>query len=330
MRQRVFPGTNISVSEIGFGVWTVSSPWWGITDDATGIDLMRRAFDLGITFFDTADNYGNGKGETILAQALGDKMDKIAIGSKWGYNFYDHKRDGQKELPQDFSVSYLMRSVEQSLKRLGRDHIDIYNLHNPRVDTIRKAEIFEALETLKKEGKIRAYGVALGPALNERQAEEGRAAIGEQKVHCVQIIYNLFEQMLGLAMFPAARNGHSRFLVRVPHSSGLLEGKFNKDTTFSATDHRSFRKKEWLEEGLKKVEAIQFLTECDSKTLGQVALQFVLSEPTVASLLPNIYNADQLQEFVKASELPPISQSDLRKLRDLYIRNFGVEPAITS
>ena len=326
MKYRAFPGTNVKVSEIGFGVWTVSSPWWGITDDKVGIDLMRRAYDQGITFFDTADNYGNGKGETLLAEALGPNLGKAVIASKWGYNFYDHKRDGQKELPQDFSIPYLKRSIEETLKRLKRDCIDIYNLHNPRVDTIQKDEIFHALEDLKKAGKIRAYGVALGPALDARQAEEGKTAIARQKAHCVQIIYNLFEQMLGLEIFPVAKSSNSRILVRVPHSSGLLEGKLNKDTTFSANDHRSFRKKEWLEEGLKKVDAIQFLLLGNSKTLGQVALQFVLSEPTVTSVLPNIYNVEQLEEFARTPDLPEISSAQLEKLHDLYAKNFGVEP----
>ena len=136
--------------------------------------------------------------------------------------------------------------------------------------------------------------------------------------------------MLGLPLFSLAKKTHSRFLVRVPHSSGLLEGKFNKDTTFSSTDHRSFRKKEWLEEGLKKVEAIQFLTVGNSKTLGQVALQFVLSEPTVASVLPNIYNSQQLEEFSKASDLPAITETHLQKLQELYSKNFCVEPITQS
>ncbi len=323
MHTREFPGTGIKVSEIGFGVWTVASPWWGVTDDKVGLELMRRAYDRGVNFFDTADNYGNGKGETLLAEALGDKKD-LVIGSKWGYNFYDHKRDGQKELPQDFSVPYLKRSIEESLKRLKRDCIDIYNLHNPRVDSIQKDEVFEALEGLKKEGKIRAYGVALGPALNDRQAEEARVAIAQQKVHCVQIIYNLFEQVIGLGAFATAKDTHSRFLVRVPHSSGLLEGKFNKDTTFSANDHRSFRKKEWLEEGLKKLDAVQFLLSGGQRTIGQAALQFVLSEPAVASVLPNIYNAEQLDEFAKASDVPHLSRQELQQLEELYKKNFGV------
>ncbi len=327
MKHRIFPNTDVRVSEIGFGVWTVASPWWGVTDDKVGMDLLNRAYDLGITFFDTADNYGNGKGETLLAEALGDKMDKIMVGSKWGYNFYDHQRQGQQELPQDFSIPYLTRSIEASLKRLKRDRIDIYNLHNCRVDVIRKDEIFAALEKLKKEGKIGSYGVALGPALNERQAEEARVAIAEQKVHCVQIIYNLFEQVIGLGAFETARSTHSRFLVRVPHSSGLLEGKFNKDTTFSATDHRSFRKKEWLDEGLKKIDAVQFLLADGQRTIGQAALQFVLSEPTIASVLPNIYNVEQLEEFVKTPSLPPISENNLQQLREMYTANFGVEPA---
>src|SRR3990170_6796324 len=197
MKYRTYKNTSLTVSEVGFGVWTVSSPWWGIKDEATGVSILQRAFDLGITFFDTADNYGNGKGETILAKALKEKRDSITIATKFGYDFYNNVRKGQQELPQNFSPDYIRFSCEESLKRLETDHIDLYQLHNPRLDTIMRDEIFDTLKSLQQEGKIRFFGVALGPAINERQIEEGVQAIEKKRVASVQIIYNMLEQMLG-------------------------------------------------------------------------------------------------------------------------------------
>lgn len=322
---RRLPQTDLKVSEVGFGVWTVASPWWGITDPKVGVDMLRAGFDAGITFFDTADNYGNGKGETILAEALGEHRDAIVIGSKWGYNFYDHKRDGQNELPQDFTPAYLRRSIEQSLGRLRTDRIDLLQMHNPRVEAILRDDTFAELETLRQEGKIRSYGVSLGPAIHERQIEEGVAAIEKRRVAIVQLIFNLFEQMLGPKIFAAARTHGAGTLVRVPHSSGLLDGTVSKDTTFGPNDHRSFRKTEWRDQGLKKVERLAFLLE--GRTIGQAALQFVLSHSEVVCVFPNLYNEAQVKEFAATSDTKPLDGGELAKLEELYRANFGVEVA---
>ena len=164
MRYRTIGSTDVTVSEIGFGVWTVSTSWWGITDEAVGIRLLRQAYDLGITFFDTADTYGNGLGETILAKALGDVRQRLTIGTKFGYDFYHHTaRRGHEELPQDWRPEYVRVALEQSLSRLQTNHIDLYQLHNPRLDALQRDDLFATLEALKREGKIRAYGPALGP-----------------------------------------------------------------------------------------------------------------------------------------------------------------------
>ena len=335
MKYRTLSTTNLKVSEVGFGVWTVGTTWWGIKDEAFGIDLLRKAFDLGINFFDTADTYGNGYGETILAKALKQKRDKLVIASKFGYDIYSPspERRGHEELPQKWEASYIRFACEQSLKRLETDVIDLYQLHNPRIDTIRKDEIFETLNDLKKEGKIRAFGAALGPAIAERQIEEANYAIEARNAHCIQIIYNLLEQMLGLGIFPTARLRHSSILVRVPHSSGLLEGHYTKETTFSENDHRSHRistderKRQWLEDGLKKVEQLQFLIKGKNKTLGQMAIQFILSEPSVASVFPNIYSLEQLEEFVGSSNVSSITLEELNEIQKLYQSNFGLIPA---
>ncbi len=332
MKLRTFANTSLKVSEVGFGVWTVGTTWWGIKDEIFGIQLLQKAFDLGINFFDTADTYGNGYGETILAKALKSKRDKLVIATKFGYDIYSPppEKRGHQELPQKWDAEHIRFACEQSLKRLETDVIDLYQLHNPRIDTLKKDEIFNTLESLKKEGKIRSYGVALGPAIAERQIEESLYSIQIRKVHGTQIIYNLLEQMIGEKIFSAARAENSSVLVRVPHASGLLEGVYTQDTTFTENDHRFHRistdekKKLWLDDGLKKVEQLQWLVN-DKRTLGQMAIQFILSEPSIACVFPNIYDLKQLEEFAKAPDTPTLTQNEISKIQSLYKSNFGLQ-----
>lgn len=332
MRYRPLAQTGVMVSEVGFGVWTVGTTWWGITDEAVGVRLLQRAFDRGITFFDTADTYGNGYGEEILAKALGAHRSSLIIATKGGYDFYHHasERRGQQELPQDFSPDYLQMAVEQSLTRLQTDVIDLYQLHNPRLDAIRRDDTFAALEALKRAGKIRAYGVALGPAIAERQVEEGRAAILERRCDATQIIYNVLEQMLGQPLLPAAQQAGVSLMARVPHASGLLDGTVKPETTFTANDHRYHRvstdekKRLWQEQGLKKVERLRFLMEGTGRTLAQAALKFALVNPAMAAVFPNIYTDAQLDEFAATAEVPDLTAEELATLLDLYRRNFDL------
>jgi len=325
MRYRPIPQTDLTVSEVGFGVWTVSTTWWGVTDEAIGIRLLQRAFDLGITFFDTADTYGNGLGETILAKALGTQRANLVIGTKVGYDFYHGTaRRGHEELPQDWRPDYIRFALDKSLERLQTSYVDLYQLHNPRLSAIQQDDLFATLEALKGEGKIRAYGVALGPAIAERQIDEGREAITRRRVHVVQIIYNLLEQMLGHGLFAFGRASDSRFLVRVPHASGLLDGTVTEQTVFAQDDHRYHRvstderKHAWQVEGLRKVKELAFLTAATGRTLGQTAIQFILSEPSVASVLPNIYNEQLLREFAQAPETAEVTEEELSNIRQLH------------
>lgn len=326
MRYRTFPGTDLTVSEIGFGVWTVSAGWWGDYSDAEAIRLLQRAADLGVTFFDTGDTYGEGRGETLLADAFSKqgRRDQIAIGTKFGYDFYQHReRRGQQERPHDFSPRFIRFALEQSLRRLGTDYIDLYQLHNPRYEQIDNDATFEELERLKDEGKIRYYGAALGPAIGG--TEDGDRDMRRRRLTSLQIIYNLFEQDPGRRFFPVARETGTGLLVRVPHSSGLLEGRYTAETTFPAGDHRRHRKREWLLIGLEKLKALSFLTEGRAMTIGQAALKFVLSEPTVVSAQPNIYDEAQLAEFAAAPDCPDLTAADLARIADLYARDFDVD-----
>jgi aryl-alcohol dehydrogenase-like predicted oxidoreductase len=325
MKYRRLGDTEIEVSEVGFGVWTVSTGWWGEVDDEKSVRLLRQAHERGINYFDTADTYGSGKGETLLADAFGGMRDEVVISTKIGYDFYSHtQRRGQQERPQDWSEDFIRFALEQSLKRLGTDYVDFLQLHNTKMDAVENDALFGLMEEFEREGKIRGYGVALGPKIG--WLEEGVKAMRERNVSGVQMIYNLLEQDPGRGLIEAARETGTSLVVRVPHSSGMLEGKYTKDTTFAKNDHRRHRSKEWLFDGLNKVAQLAFLTA--ERTLGQAALKFVLASSEVASTLPNIYDEDQLEEFASAPETPDLTEEELARIEELYENNFGLEPAV--
>ena len=338
MLYRNFGTTDLTASVVGFGVWTVSTRMWGVTDETVRLRLLRRAFDLGVTFYDTADVYGDGLGETILKEALGAHRNELTLATKFGYDWYTApgEQPGQRERPHDWSPAFVKRACEESLTRLGTDYIDLYQMHNPRVDALMSDDLFAALDDLKAAGKIRHYGAALGPALDIRQAEEGATAFRTRQMTSVQIIFNLLEQVLGEDVFAAARETGGGVMCRVPHASGLLEGSYTAETEFAPGDHRNFRvstnekRKAWLDDGLQKIEQLQFLVKGTGRTLGQAALQWLWSEPLLATALPNIYDEKQLEELCAAPDAPPLTTDELTKIQELYAHNFGLPAAQTA
>ncbi|MDO8461697.1 MAG: aldo/keto reductase [Deltaproteobacteria bacterium] len=324
MKHRKLPGTELKISEIGFGVWTVGTTWWGVKEDKVGVSLLREAFEKGINFFDTADVYGQGKGETILADALADHRREIIIATKFGYDIYTNKeeRKGHSELPQCWGKSFIRNSCEESLKRLKTDYVDIYQLHNPRTEAILSGEVFETLDELKKEGKIRYGGVALGPDIGWQT--EGILAL-QKGYKVMQIIYSIMEQEPSAGFFPLAEANQAGLMVRVPHASGLLDGSFDPTKTFDKGDHRNHRKEQWMKAGLEAVEQLQFLTKVDGRTLGQVAIQFCLSQPTIFTVMPNITSSKNLAEFVAASEKKPLTHEEQKTLHTLWQKELRMK-----
>lgn len=327
MKYRPIPNTDITVSEVGFGTWTMSTGWWGEVDDERATRMFRKAYDdYGVTLFDAADSYGNGRSEEQLAKTFGSMRDKVVYATKFGYDIYANSapRTGQRELEQNVSPGFIRYACEQSLKRLNTDYIDIYQLHNAKMEHIEDDALFETLEALKTEGKIRCYAVALGPAIG--WLAEGVLSIRERKVPVLQIIQNLLEQHPGNTMIEESRrhNNQTVFLARVPHSSGMLEGHYTAETKFDPKDHRSHRPRHWLLNGVQKVEQLRFL-ELPNRTLGQAALKFLLAEPLIASTLPNIYTEEQLHEFATASDCPDLTREELDRIQELVSHNFGIE-----
>ncbi|MBI2083688.1 MAG: aldo/keto reductase [Deltaproteobacteria bacterium] len=304
------------VSEIGFGVWTVATSWWGIKDQGYGIQLLREARELGINFFDTADVYGKGLGETILAEAFGDRLKELVVATKFGYDWETvGERTGHGELPQDWSPQAIRKSCEGSLRRLHRDWIDLYQLHNPRMETVRSAEIINTLQELKKEGKIRDYATALGPDIG--WFEEGKVAMEESHYTVLQVIYSLLEQDPTSKLLPIAKKEGSRLMVRVPHASGLLDGSYNPTKHFDKSDHRSHRKELWMQAGLEAVEVLKTMLSKE-RTLAQSAILFTLQPESVATVLPNFTNKEQLKEFIASIDKPAFTEKELGAVRSLW------------
>lgn len=328
MKYRTFRGTDVRVSEVGFGLWTVSTGWWGTYTDDEAVALMRRALELGVTLFDAADTYGNGRSEELIAKAFPDRRDEIVIATKVGYDFVHHGEErgrGQREIPQDFRPEAIRAAAEAALRRLGTDRIDILQLHNIRMEQTADAALWAVLEDLRTEGKIKVAGVALGPAIG--WLGEGVEAIRKHNPGVIQHIYNLLEPHPGAAIHRAAREcgAETMALIRVPHSSGMLEGRYTADTVFPPNDHRNHRPRSWLLNGVKKVEQLRFLERDGVRTLGQAAMLWLLADDRVASVLPNIYDAEQLAEFAKAPDLPPLSAEELDRVAELVGQNFGLE-----
>ena len=328
MRFRTYKNTDLSVSEVGFGLWTISTGWWGQFTEDEAIALMHKAFDLGVTLFDAADTYGNGLSEELIAKAFPKQRDEIVIATKVGYDFVQYgeaRGRGQREIPQDFSSEAVRRATDAALKRLKTDRIDLLQLHNIRMEQVYDDALWATLEQLKVTGKVRYYGVALGPAIG--WLYEGINCIRERDVTSLQHIYNVLEQHPGRAMQDTATEAgkDTMFLIRVTHSSGMLEGKYTADTIFPPGDHRAHRPRSWLLNGIKKIDKLRFLESAD-RTVGQAALQWLLTDNRIASTLPNIYNVEQLVEFARAPETPTLTNDELTIIDNLYAGNFGLEP----
>lgn len=329
MQHRTFGQTNIETSVIGFGTWALGSKWWGDHEDSD--KLIHHALDIGVRFFDSSDVYGQGLNEKIVGKALansGRSRDEYQLATKFGYAIEERRSDHRdSERPQDWSPQHTRRALEASLKRLQTDYVDIYQLHNPRMDAIDNESLFAELEALKAEGKIRSYGVALGPAIGWR--DEGVHACNHRNIGVLQIIHNLLEQDPGRDLLAAAGENNVGIIVRVPTSSGMLEGNLTAETTFGPNDHRRHRTKEWLIEGLQKVEQLEFLKRNGQRTTAQIAYKFLLADPRVTTIVHTVTTTAQLDEWAAAgtAAVPDLDSSEIAHINRLYEENFSLVTA---
>lgn len=328
MKYRTLGKSGIKVSEIGFGAWTIGLDWWGKIEDDQAIKMLKRAYDLGINFYETADMYGKGRSEKLLGMAFKDMRNEVVYSTKWGYDMYNTQQIGHSELPQKHDPEFLQFALKQSLDRLQTDFVDVYSLHNPKMSAIKNDALFAELDSLVEKGVIKSHGAALGPAIGWK--EEGLMAIDNRNITCLQTVYNILEQDPGRDFIRAAAQKNVGIMVRVPDASGLLTGKVTANTTFDKNDHRSFRKREFILEAMQKIDNMKPIASGKGWNITELAIKFILSQPEISVVLPTMVNIEELEMFAAISDGKYLSSAESKQLEAMYEKNFFVSPAATS
>lgn len=309
MHYRRLGSTELQVSEVGFGAWAIGGNKhghsYGPTDTAESLRTIARAFELGCTFFDTADVYGHGVSEKLLAQALQKHRHDCTIATKVGNDFY------HGPFRKNFDPDYIRFALEKSLQRLRTDCIDLYQLHNPPLMMLERGEHYSILDDLKQEGKIRHYGVSV------HDAYEGIMAIETGKPEVVQVVYNLLRQEPREELFALAQERDVGIIAREPLANGLLTGKYAADATFAAGDIRAQWPQEYLAFQVQLVEKLRFLAQEGQRTLAQAALRFVLDDDAVSVVIPGMKTVAQVEENIAAVTLPVLSTRERETVRDI-------------
>jgi aryl-alcohol dehydrogenase-like predicted oxidoreductase len=309
--------SGIKVSEIGFGAWTIALNWWGKEiDEDEAKRMLKKAYDLGINFFETGDMYGKGKSERLIGEVFKGMRNEIVISTKYGYDYESVDQIGHKELPQRFDGEFTDHALNKSLERLQTDYVDVYGLHNPKLKHIRDDSIFAKLDEKISEGKIKTYQSALGPAIGWTQ--EGLESMERENISAVQTVYNILEQTPGNELLENAVKKDVGILVRVPDASGILTEKVDANTKIDEKDHRSVRKGEWIRASLKKVEQLKPIAKRNGLNITELAIKFILSKKGISSVLPTVISIDEIESFAAMSDGNYIPESDMKEINDLY------------
>ncbi|TLY08275.1 MAG: aldo/keto reductase [Thaumarchaeota archaeon] len=325
MKYRTLGKSSIKVSEIGFGAWTIGLDWWGKKiDDDEAIKMLKRAYDLGINFYETADMYGKGKSERLMAQAFKGMRDEVVYSTKWGYDMYNAEQIGHSELPQKHDPEFLKFALDKSLERLQTDYIDVYSLHNPKMDAIKNDSLFAALDQLVTKGTIKSHGAALGPAIGWK--DEGLEAIKNRNITSLQTVYNILEQDPGRDFLREGERHNVGIMVRVPDASGLLTGKVTADTKFDKNDHRSFRKQEFITEAIQKIENMGPIAKSKGWNITELAIKFILSQKQISVVLPTMIGMEEIEMFASISDGKYLNPVEAASVELMYEKNFYVQP----
>lgn len=315
MNYRELGRTGWKVSEISFGAWAIGGAW-GDVDDGESLAALHRAVDLGVNFFDTADVYGFGRSERLLARLRRERSEEIIIATKVGRGLDPH-------IATAYNHRNLSLFIDHSLQNLETESLDLLQLHCPPTEVYYQPELFGALDDFVKRGKIRFYGVSV------ENVEQGLKAIEYPGVQTVQIIFNMFRLRPAELFFGEARKRSVGILARVPLASGLLTGKLTSQSQFAADDHRDFNRhgEEFdrgetfsgvdYETGLQAVEELRALVPA-GMTMAQFALRWILMFPAVSCAIPGARRPAQAEDNARASDFPPLSGETMRRVGEIY------------
>jgi aryl-alcohol dehydrogenase-like predicted oxidoreductase len=315
MHRRTLGRTGWKVSDISFGAWAIGGAWGAVSDEES-LAALHKVIDCGVNFIDTADVYGDGRSERLVARLRKSRKEEIIVATKAGRRLPCQTVEG-------YSRENLTAWVEDSLRNLSTDALDLLQLHCPPTEVYYRPEVFGMLDDLVKAGKIRYYGVSV------EKVEEALKAIEFPNVQTVQIIFNCFRQRPAELFFPQAKQRQVGILARVPLASGLLTGKLRRDSTFAADDHRNFNRHGEafdvgetfsgvdLDLGLAAVEEIKKLLP-QGTSLAQFALRWILMFDAVTCAIPGGKRPDQVADNCRASDLPPLSPQTMVAIKNIY------------
>lgn len=319
MKTRKFNHTGREVSEVGLGTWQIGGSW-GDVSEGEALNILKSAVDNGVTFFDTADVYGDGRSEILIGKfAKTVNKDNLFIATKLG-------RSSNPGWSENFTLPVMRKHTEDSLRRLALDSLDLTQLHCVPTDVLRNGEIFDNLRILKSEGKIKQFGASV------ESIEEALICLEQDGLSSLQIIFNIFRQKPISTIFDKAKESNVAIIVRLPLASGLLTGRMTKDTKFKESDHRNFNKDgEKFNVGEtfaglpfeKGVELSDELKEFvpSGMTLSEMSLRWILDYDAVTTIIPGASRAEQIISNVSASDTPPLSDELHEKLADWYESN---------
>lgn len=318
MEYRALGRTGWKIAAISYGAWAIGGDAWGSTDDRAALAALHRAIELGVNFIDTADVYGDGHSERLIAQLRKERSEEIIVATKAGRRLNPHAAEG-------YNRENLTRFVERSLQNLETEALDLLQLHCPPSAVYHMPEVFGVLDDLQQQGKLRFYGVSV------ERVDEALQAITYPNVQSVQIIFNMFRLKPAEQFFAAAREREVGILARVPLASGLLTGKMSRNTHFEQQDHRNYNRHGEsfdqgetfsgvdFETGLQAVEELRPLVPADA-TLSQLALRWILMFPEVTAAIPGGKNPEQVEQNVRAAELAPLSPDAMAQVQAVYDR----------
>ena len=316
MEYREFGRTGWKISTIGFGAWGIGGDAWGSTDDEVSRASLHKAIDLGVNFIDTADVYGDGHSEQLIAQVRKTRSEQLIIATKAGRRLNPHVASG-------YNRQNLTSFVERSLHNLETEALDLLQLHSAPSEVYDMPEVFGILDDLVQQGKVRFYGVSV------ERVDEALKAITYANVQSVQIIFNMFRLKPSEQFFAAARERKVGILARVPLASGMLTGKFRPETQFAPNDHRNYNRHGEAfdqgetfsgvdyETGLQAVEELRKLVP-EGATMAQFALRWILMFPEVTSAIAGAKNTQQVEDNVRAASLPVLSNETMRRVQEVY------------
>ncbi|HUE83746.1 MAG TPA: aldo/keto reductase [Pyrinomonadaceae bacterium] len=315
MKRRAFDRTGVQVTPIGLGTWQLGGTDWGDVDEQHALDTLRAAVEGGVNFFDTADVYGLGRSEELIGKFLKETSETVFVATKLG-------RFPEPGWPENFSLESMRSHTEASLRRLGIETIDLTQLHCIPPDLLRQGEVFESLRTLKREGKIKHFGVSV------ETDEEAQVCLKQEDLSSLQIIFNIFRQK-PIELFADAKQKGVAIIVRLPLASGLLSGKYTKGTKFAPTDHRSYNREGQkfnvgetfaglpFEKGVELADALKPLVP-EGMTLAQMSLRWTIDFDAVSVTIPGARDAAQARANIKTAELDPLSDELHGRLRKFY------------